>query len=131
MGAALIRFCYLRDGLFLAAVIAYGLNRWLVAPRVPSAFLRGHFNDLLLIPAALPIVLWVQRLTGLRTGDHPPTWPEIGLHLFVWSIISEYLGPVWLGRGTADALDVVVYVVGGLVAGAWWNRNARGRQVPP
>ncbi len=47
------RFGYLRDPLFLIAVAGYVLNRWLLKPLVPSPFLHGHFNDLLLIPAAL------------------------------------------------------------------------------
>ena len=59
-------FGYWRDRLFLVAVAAYGINRWGLKPRLPSPFLHGHFNDLLLIPAALPVVLWVQRRLGLR-----------------------------------------------------------------
>ena len=123
MGTPLSRFRYLRDGLFLSAAIAYGLNRGLVRSVVPSTFLRGQFDDLLLIPAALPVVLWVQRISGLRTVDHPPSWPEIVLHLLVWSVICEFIGPIWLHHGTADPWDVVAYAAGALAAGLWWNRK--------
>lgn len=50
-------FGYRRDSMFQIAVIAYALNRCLLKPLLPSPFLHGHFNDLLLIPAALPVVL--------------------------------------------------------------------------
>ena len=124
MGIAMTRFGYLRDRLFLTATTGYGLNRWLIKPLVPLPFLHGQFNDLLLIPAALPVVLWVQRRTGLRTEDGFPSWSEIVLHLVVWSVICEFIGPVWLHRGTSDLWDVAAYTLGGVAAGIWWNRRA-------
>jgi hypothetical protein len=83
--------------------------------------MRGHFNDLLLIPAALPMVLWVQRRIKIRTDDGVPTWSEIVFHLFIWSFICEFIGPNYFSQGTADLWDVVAYSVGGFMAGAWWN----------
>jgi hypothetical protein len=78
VGVAVSRFGYLRDRLFVAAVAGYALNRWLLKPRLSSPFLHDHFNDLLLIPAALPVVLWVQRVMGLRKHDLAPSWTENG-----------------------------------------------------
>lgn len=120
------RFGYLRDRLFLASALAYATNRWLIKPRVASPFLRGHFNDLLLIPAALPVVLWMQRQAGLRTHDEVPTWGEMALHLLVWSVICEYLGPRWWRMGTADVWDVAAYTAGGIAACLWWRAAAPG-----
>lgn len=120
------RFGYLRDRLFLVAAAGYALNRWLLKPLLPSPFLHGHFNDLLLIPAALPVVLWVQRLVRLRSHDLAPSWTEMGLHLAVWSVICEFIGPFWLRHGTADPWDVAAYAVGGIAACLWWNRPALG-----
>ncbi len=119
------RFGYLSDPLFLTAATAYALNRWLLKPLLPSPFLHGHFADLLLIPAALPVVLWLQRLTGLRQHDLAPSWSEMILHLAVWSLICEFIGPRWLHHGTVDVWDVVAYAVGGVVACLWWNRPAK------
>ena len=116
------RFGYLRDTLFVMAVAGYALNRFVLKPRLASPFLHGHFNDLLLIPAALPVLLWLQRITGLRDHDHVPTWAEFLLHLVVWSLICEWLGPLWFHHGTADGWDVVAYAVGGVAACLWWNR---------
>jgi len=119
------RFRYVRDRWFLVAVAAYALNRWLLKPLVPSSFLHDHFNDLLLIPAGLPAVLWGQRFLGLRTHDLPPSWTEMGLHLVVWSLICEVIGPFCLHHGTADLWDVVAYSAGGIAACLWWSRPAR------
>lgn len=119
------RFGYLRDPLFLAAGAGYALNRWWLSPLPPAPFLPGHFNDVFLIPAALPVVLWAQRLVGLREHDLAPSWMEMGLHLAVWSLICEFIGPFWLNHGTADVWDVVAYAVGGVAACRWWNRSAQ------
>ncbi len=124
MGVAVKRFAYLHDPLFLVAATSYALNRWLFKPLLPSPFLHGQFNDLLLLPAALPVLLWVQRRLGLRPHDQPPSWTEAGLHWVVWSVICEWVGPVGLHHGTADPWDAVAYAVGGVVAWLWWNRAA-------
>lgn len=116
-------FAYLRDPLFLAGCALYALNRWLVKPHVHGAFLHSWFNDLLLIPCALPPLLLVHRALRLRTHDAPPTWPEIGLHLLFWSWLFEWAGPHLFQRATGDLFDVAAYVSGGLVAWAWWNRK--------
>ena len=113
----------MRDGLFLPACSLYAINRWIVIPHTHSAFLRYHFNDLLLIPCALPVLLLLQRRLRLRLHDQMPTWGEIGLYLLVWSILFEVIGPHLMRRATGDPWDVVAYVVGGLLAGLWWNRH--------
>jgi len=122
---AMMRFGYLRDPLFLAAAFGYALNRWLLKSVSPSPFLHGHFNDLLLIPAGLPLVLWVQRRAGWRTHDRSPSWGEMLLHLVVWSVICECIGPHWLHHGTSDLWDVVAYASGGVAACLWWHRTTR------
>jgi hypothetical protein len=90
---------------------------------VRNAFMRGHFDDLLLIPCALPLLLLAQRGLGLRTHDQPPSASEISFHLVVWSILFEVIGPHLIRRATGDPRDVVAYVSGGILAGLWWNRK--------
>ena len=118
------RFGYWRDLLFLLASGAYALNRWVLKPLIPSPFLHNHFNDLLLIPAALPVMLWIQRILGLRKHDQVPTWPEVLMHWAIWSIVCEWIGPFYCHMGVADIWDVASYGVGGIVAGLWWNHAA-------
>lgn len=114
-------FGFWRDELFQAGCGAYALNRWVVKPHCRSAFLHGYFNDLWLIPCALPILLFFHRRLGLRP-DSPPTLGEVASHLVFWSFLFEWLGPRLMPNVTGDPLDVVCYWAGGLVAWAWWNR---------
>lgn len=110
-----------RDAFFWIGLVLYAANKgWgLVEARAPS--MRGHFNDLLLIPVALPVLLQAQAWLGLRPKGEPPRWRETILHLAVWSVICEWLGPLWLHRGTADAWDVACYSAGAIAAQCWWN----------
>lgn len=117
------RFRYALDPLCLAACTGYAANRWLVPAAWKGPFLTGHFSDLLLIPAALPGVLWLQRRLGWRTADAPPGWPEIGLHLAAWSVAAELLAPHLFARATGDWWDVAAYAGGAAIAGLWWNRR--------
>ena len=116
------RFGYWRDALCVGGCLLYALNRWIVTPRADSAFLSGHFNDLLLIPCALPLFLQVQRQLGWRNHDAPPRAVEILFHLLVWSVLFEVIGP-HLMQTIGDPLDVAAYATGGLLAGIWWNRE--------
>ncbi len=118
------RFGYCRDPLFLLACALYALNRWAVKPHVHSLFLRGQFNDCLLIPCALPPVLWLQRRLGLRREDGFPTGQEIIFHLVVWSVLFEVIGP-HIMNVTGDIWDAVAYAAGGLVAWLWWRSQAK------
>lgn len=118
-------FRYLRDRLFLTSVALYALNRWVVKPRLATGehFLRGHFNDLLVIPCALPPLLLFHRLVGLRRTDAPPQGGEIALHLLIWSLFFEVFAPLFVASSRADAWDVAAYCAGGLAAWAFWNRT--------
>ena len=117
-------FRYWADGLFLLACSLYALNRWAVSPHWNSPFLRGHFNDLLLIPCALPVLLRLQRWLELRDHDRMPDSGEIALYVVVWSILFEAIGPHLMRHATGDPWDVLAYTVGGIAAGVWWNRGA-------
>ena len=115
-------FQYWRDPLCIAACTAYAVNRWLLKPHFAMGpFMRGHFADCLLIPAALPLVLWIQRRLGLRTHDGMPDGGEIFLHLAVWAFIAEGIGPWLTHHGTADWWDVASYFGGAAVCYVLWH----------
>ena len=121
MRALVKRYGYVRDPVCLVACALYALNRWCLPASLKGPFLRGHFDDLLLIPAALPLVLWVQRRLRIRAAEGPPSWTEIGLHLVVWSIAAEVIGPRMFPHVTGDAWDLVAYATGAVLAGLIWN----------
>lgn len=116
-------FRYALDPLCIFCCALYALNRWVVKPHVSSRFLHGHFNDSLLIPCALPIILWMQRKVGLRKNDNAPDVLEILFHLVIWSVLFEWIGP-HIMNVTGDIFDVVAYTAGAVVAWAWWNRRS-------
>jgi hypothetical protein len=90
-------------------------------------FLRSHFNDLLVIPCLLPLLLWLHRCLLLRSHDSFPSALEVALHLVVWSVCFELIGPLLLHWGTADPIDVIAYWIGGV--GSWiiWQRCSSRR----
>jgi len=116
-------FTFHRDGLFLTGCLAYALNRFFLKPALDLPFLHSHFNDLWLIPCALPLVLWIHRKLGWR-GDGFPTLAEICGHLLIWSLLFEGVGPRLVAHTTADPLDVVWYWIGGFAGWLWWHRAA-------
>jgi hypothetical protein len=119
----LIPFGYLRDRLFLVCCGLYVLNRWVIKPSVPGGFFAFWFNDLLLMPCAVPVCLWLWRQAGLRRKDVPPTAAEtVGL-LLLWTLMFEVAGPRLTARATADWRDAAAYAAGALLAWIWWNRR--------
>ena len=122
-------FRYAFDPLCLSACLLYAVNRWLIEPIYKSPFLHDHFDDLLLIPAALPLILGLQRWIGLRNHDRPPTASEIFGHLLIWSLASELVGPVIFPWAVGDVRDVLAYTLGAVVAGVWWNRKVLAGRV--
>lgn len=115
-------FRYLLDPLCLAGCTAYTLNRWLLKPLTHSPFLHSHFNDLWLIPCALPPLLYIQRRLHLRTHDHHPSAPEIFATLTVWSVLFEIIGPHLMST-VGDPLDVAAYSAGALASWLYWSRH--------
>lgn len=119
-----VRFRYFLDPLFLIGCACYAINRWLLKPRVHSEFLQYWFNDFLLIPCALPVVLWLFRWLRLRGQDDPPRLGELAWILTVWSVLFEWAGPKFVSRATGDWRDVVMYWTGGLLAWTFWRINS-------
>jgi len=116
------RYWFWRDELWWSCCSLYGLNRWFIKPHTHNLFLRGQFNDLLLIPCALPLILQIQQWVRLRKQNTAPEFGEIFFHLAIWSVLFEVIGP-HIMKTIGDPLDVVAYVVGGILAGLWWQRE--------
>ncbi len=117
------KFGYARDPVCFISCAFYGANRWCLPIALKGPFLRNHFDDLLLIPAALPLILWLQRRFRLRTSDAPPDWREVLMHLVVWSIAAEIIGPHLFSHAMGDVWDVVAYTAGAVVATVIWKMS--------
>lgn len=119
------RFRYGFDPLCLLACGVYAACRWLIRPHTDAVFWHSYSTDYLLIPAALPLWLWVQRRLGLRRHDAFPTWREIIGALLPWSVAAEAVAPRLFPNATGDWFDVVAYAAGAAIAGGWWTLAGR------
>jgi hypothetical protein len=126
------RFAYLADKTFLAACALYAANRFWGKPLLGDSlhFLRNHLDDCLLIPAALPPLLYVFRKLGLRRDDSPPSLREVAEWTLLWSIAFEWAFPRFLHEGVADWRDVLAYTTGGLVSWLLWRGGTFPRKTP-
>lgn len=113
--------------MFLIGLGLYVLNQLVLKQLFAVSFLHQHLNDCLLIACALPPVLWGHEQLGLREAGRPPSVVEVIGHLLVWSVLMEWLGPMWMSWTTADPMDIVAYWAGGFVALAWWQRHRVGQ----
>lgn len=113
----------------MISCVAYAANRWIIKPRIGPGIFHDHFNDLWLIPAALPLILWLQRICRLRTHDEFPTAGEISLHLILWSVLFEVIGPRFI-KTTGDWKDVIAYTIGAALAWIWWSKHATKASPP-
>lgn len=117
-------FGYWRDP---ACVIACGLYvgyRWLIPALGYAPLWNGHVTDVLLIPAGLPIWLWLERRAGWRRGDRMPMWSDIAFALVVWTVAAEVMAPFLFSRATGDVWDAAAYACGAVVAGLFWQWRA-------
>jgi lipid-A-disaccharide synthase-like uncharacterized protein len=92
-------------------------------PYVPNTFSQNYFNDLILIPFWVPIMLFGVRCLRLR-GDEPPKLHEVLIPLVMWSLLFEAVLPelaFFKGLSIADPVDVVCYVCGSLLAVVFWR----------
>lgn len=119
------RFGYLRDPLFLACLVLYCGNRFLIKRCLPNTFSISYLNDLICIPFWVPIMLWSMRKAGLRAADTAPAACEILIPLVVWCLFFESIAPYMdslRGFATADPADILCYSLGALGAGVFWRR---------
>lgn len=103
-------------------MLLFAVNQTVVKPNTDGLFFRNHFNDLLLIPCAMPILLRLHHLFGWR-DDRPPTAAEIGGHLLLWCVLFEGAGPRLMRHATGDWLDVAAYLAGGTLSWFVWNHR--------
>ena len=101
------------------ALLLYALNRW----SFDFPALQGWFADVLLIPAAAPPFLWVERQLGIRRHDGFPTLHELVFLFALWSIAAEFLAPKLFTHCTADPLDIAAYAAGTIASALWWGFN--------
>lgn len=115
------KYKFIRDYFFLISLIIYGLNYVSIKFGIyTNYFMQCYFNDIFLVPVALPVVLYIVKLLKYR-GSYYPTLSEILTCLIIWSVFFEYIGPKYLNKGIADVYDVIAYFIGAVVSFIVWR----------
>ena len=105
------RYIWYRDPLFLGSVALYGAHELLRNYFVFPELISSHFNDALLIPAALPPVLALQhacRCRSFKAGA--PRLSEVLFHLCFWSLFFEWAAWRRLPVGIRRRLSFQVFL---------------------
>lgn len=121
------KFRYFTDPVCIACLIIYPINRWYLKPHhIGGWFTHGYLNDVMCLPLFLPMILYAQRLVGLRPSDAFPKWWEILQHWAIFSIVFELILPTMpqLYKHTHDPWNVVAYLIGGIIAGLIWRQES-------
>jgi hypothetical protein len=122
----ILMFLYIRDPLFLSSCLLYACNQFLLKPLLPNEelFFHGYFNDLLLIPCALPPLLLIHQYLSIRGSNELPSFQEVLTHLIIWSLLFEWIGPILIATATSDLGDIFSYWAGGMVSWMLWNKRS-------
>lgn len=121
-------FKYWRDPVCVTACATYVAYRWLMPAVGLSPPWNGHVTDVLLVPAGLPLWLWLERQVGWRSDDRMPRWREIAFALVTWTVAAELIAPGIFRQATGDAWDLVAYSGGAAIAGLVWQWSVGARR---
>ena len=98
-------FRYFADSICIGSLLLYPLNRFYLKPHhIGGWFTHGYLNDVICLQLFLPMILFAQRVLGLRRHDgHPRAW-EIAQHWAIFSVVFEEVLPRFGGTfdTTAD-----------------------------
>ncbi len=112
----------LRDPFWIIAITCYALHKCWQAVYPDSGWMDHYWNDLWMLPCALPLILSVYGLLGLRELAIRPSGAEILWHGVLWGLMAEFVGPLCFKHAVGDPWDLVAYAVGGFVLFYRWHR---------
>jgi glycopeptide antibiotics resistance protein len=113
-----VNWLALRNPLFISCTFLYVLHS--VCKRATpefaqTAFLKNYLNDLLFVPLALGIAVFLQRNFILKQPEYRLSKTQVIICVVYISIMFEGVIPLFKDRYTADFSDVLCYGFGGLL----------------
>lgn len=81
----------------------------------------SYLDPFLFMPILLHLILFERRYIFGKGASYRLPWYQILTIILFVSIVSELLFPRWSAEFTADYIDVIVYFIGGIVFGVFWN----------
>ena len=127
-------FQYLADPVCITSLILYVINRYVLKPHhIGGWFTHGYLNDVLCLPLFIPMILYAQHLIGLRRhAEFPRKWEILqnwAAFTFVFQVVIPRYPKTFIAAG--DPYDILAYLAGGIIAGAYWSIVARKGRQPP
>ncbi|WP_299818475.1 magnesium citrate secondary transporter [uncultured Pontibacter sp.] len=112
----------LQHPLFIISMLLFCLNRVLEYKQLFIWPLHTHLDDLLCLPITLTIVLAAERAYFQNPYFVLP-WHYLLIAVLSFSIVFEWLLPMYATRYTSDVWDVVAYAVGAGAFHAFSNQR--------
>ena len=93
----------------------YMLNRCVLKALFPAnVFLQGYLNDMLLMPCAVPVILFIRGALREREPDAGLCLAEVLAYWALFACAFEYIAPKLIPWAVADPIDAVAYLAGGM-----------------
>ncbi len=121
----MLNYCFWKDKLFLISSLIYFFNTYYLKHLIKVDFFQNYLNDILLIPCALPPLIYLYVKLKLRNQKSFPTTLEVFSFFIFSSFVFECLGPKYLNKGVADYFDILAYAIGGIISNYFWNKNSK------
>jgi hypothetical protein len=122
-------FRYLADPLCIASLILYAANRFYLKPNhIGGWFTHGYLNGVLCLPLFVPIILYIQHLTGVRPHYRFPRLWEILQIFAVFTVVFQWWVPKFprVFVSAHDPYDILAYFAGGILAWLIWSSKPQG-----
>ncbi len=101
--------------IFIFALLLFCTNQLIEGAGFFLPALHSYLDDLLCLPIVLTVILAVQRRFVLRTAAYTLPFSHTLLAVVLYGVLFEIILPHFFRRGTADALDWLLYAAGGLI----------------
>ena len=101
---------------FFAGSFFYSIHFFLIhfSKWYGGTFARSYFGDFLGLIVLVPLFVFFQTSLGIQRKEFIP-FHEILFYWVLISVVFEVVVPYFLKRGSADIIDVICYLLGGLV----------------
>ncbi len=106
---------------WIFSLACYAVHRWWQWASPSPGWMSNHWNDIWMLPCAVPLVTRMYAALNLRASTAPPSLSEIVWLGLLWSVMAECLAPLWFTRSTGDPLDVLAYGLGGFMLWLRWH----------
>ncbi|MEM7036103.1 MAG: magnesium citrate secondary transporter [Bacteroidota bacterium] len=109
--------------LFLLSFTLYACLMAMRATGWHLPFFHTHFTDFLCMPVLLPIAHFLLQTLLPRQTPAAFSFAHVLAAVLFYSLLFEGLFPILSTSATADPLDILAYLLGGLVFWRFINRD--------